>query len=67
MKKDCRNCYETCYNCTQEGNYNNGEKNGYGKEYNLSGLVFEVNYLNYKKNGLGIYTKKSVLANSLGD
>ena len=22
-EKDCRNCYETCYNCTQEGNYNN--------------------------------------------
>ena len=37
-----------------EGEYLDGEKNGYGKEYNYNGkLIYEGDYLNGKRNGNG--------------
>ena len=36
-----------------EGEYKNGERNGYGKEYNLADKIFEGEYLNGKRHGKG--------------
>ena len=37
-----------------EGNYKEGKKYGYGKEYINNHIIFEGNYLNGKRNGKGI-------------
>ena len=36
-----------------EGEYNNGMRNGKGKEYNNGKLIFEGNYLDGQRNGKG--------------
>ena len=36
-----------------EGEYDNGERNGKGKEFQYDNLIFEGNYLNGKRNGKG--------------